>query len=722
MEIKIKGGLLNNAPLNSNFSQILCEDYEKKLDRITDEIKYGAHKNYLVTGYRGVGKTSIIHRLKEKINKSENIKEKTVFLELNLFDSHDHIYILKNMIRKLYLGLDLNFKEKDHDEYIEKIIRTSKNLYIQTFVEISKGLGKENSIQKSTEIELEVVLKNIFKIFLVLALFFLPVNISNKLGSFVSKSFLKISISLFLLRPLFKNIKIKKSKSKIESQNSNFDFKEILDEDTYDYYLKEILKDLSKNKIKIIIILDELDKIKDVKKIETIFDNLKSVMLSNLATFIIIPGQELFYHLNNLKLEDNSYLDSLFSKNIHVSTLNKNKYESIFKALLVNEKDLEKIEVKEYLNNMYINSFGIIRKFFQNLNKEIIWEKEESYINVKRKYKDTSNSKILECFDDIYEDIIAYNFPEPLEEYYKIQLYIWINKMKGKISFTAKDILSFDESNDFQLKNIILNENLNNLLEKLINFKILEKEGDSKYSWKKDIDINIKGSDFETQIYAIFIRDFINFEKMIRNFYSNLYKKENLSLKQIIMKFSEDSDFKTEVNIEKLLKLIIDRNNIVHGAEIGLSERAKFITNSNSMKEWIHIFIENYFYMLLKKDIIKNDWNVSRNEYNVDLVLEKQEKYILFEFKYISSSNANTNLNVTIKNMISKFIKRFSSQNIKKKVILIIFIEEDYNIEKFVNNLMGANTEISVKIFKVNDINEIIKIQNFIDESKNSTS
>lgn len=56
MEIKIKGGLLNNAPLNPNFSEILCENYEEKLDRITDEIRYGAHKNYLVTGYRGVGK------------------------------------------------------------------------------------------------------------------------------------------------------------------------------------------------------------------------------------------------------------------------------------------------------------------------------------------------------------------------------------------------------------------------------------------------------------------------------------------------------------------------------------------------------------------------------------------------------------------------------------------------------------------------------------------
>lgn len=95
MEIKIKGNLLNNAPLNPNFSEILCKNYEEKLDRITDEIKYGTHKNYLVKGYRGVGKTSIIQKLKEKINNYENTKEKTIFLELNLFDSHDHVYIKK---------------------------------------------------------------------------------------------------------------------------------------------------------------------------------------------------------------------------------------------------------------------------------------------------------------------------------------------------------------------------------------------------------------------------------------------------------------------------------------------------------------------------------------------------------------------------------------------------------------------------------------------------
>lgn len=625
------------------------------------------------------------------------------------------------MIRKLYLSLDLNFKNKDFNEETKKVIQRLENLYTQTFVEISKSFAKENSIQKSKEIESELNISNFFRIILFLIVFFLPLGYSNKIGDFILKNFFKIPISIILLNPIFKSIKYKGIRSKIKGEKSNVDFKEILDEDTYDYFLKEILKELSKNQIKIIVILDELDKIKKMSDIESIFDNLKSIMLSNLATFIVIPGQELFYHLNDLRLEDNSYLDSLFSKNMHISTLNKDTYENVFKKLLVNEKDLEKIEVKEYLNNMYINSFGIIRKFFQNLNKEIIWEKEQSYINIREEYKDTSHSKILECFDDMYENIIAYNFPEPLEEYYKIQLYIWINKMKEKISFTAKDILNLDESGDFQVKKIILETNLNSLLEKLVNSNVLEKKDiDIKYYWKKDVDIKIKDYDFENQIYNTFIKDFVNFEKMIRNLHINLYKKENFNLRSLIKRFYEDPDFDSPIDIQDLLILTKNRNDILHGIEIDPSERIKLVTNLNNMKVWINIFIENYFYMLLKKGIINNDWNVIRNQYNVDITLENQGKYVFFDFKYVSFSreNGNRNLNIILKNMVNKFIQNIPSQGVREKVILIIFIEGNYNIEKFEKYLSNTDLGIVTKIFKTEEINETVKFQHVIDQSK----
>lgn len=731
MEIKIKGNLLNNAPLNSNFSKILCENYEEKLDRITDEIKYGAHKNYLVTGYRGVGKTSIIQRLKQKINNSRDIEDKVIFLELNLFDSHDHIYILKNMIRKLYLALNLNFKETNHDENIKKIIQKSKNLYIQTFVEVSKGFGKENTIQKSTEIELEVFLKNLFKIILVSALFFLPVNISNKLGNLASKFFLKIPISLFLLFPLLKNIKIKKLKSKIESKNSSFDFKEILDEDTYDYYLKEILKDLSKNKIKVIIILDELDKIKNINKIETIFDNLKSVMLSNLATFIVIPGQELFYRLNELRLEDNSYLDSLFSKNIHISTLNKDTYETVFKALLVDEKNLEKIEVKEYLDNMYINSFGIIRKFFQNLNKEIIWEKKESYINVKREYRDTSNSKILECFDEIYENIISYNFPEPLEEYHKIQLYIWINKMKEKISFTSEDILTLEKLDKSRLEQTILNMNLKLLFDKLVKENVLEKKGDeAKYYWKNSIDIKDEGIDVQIQVSNNFLNGFINLEKIIRKTYSSLYpneRREEKNLRKILMSFYENPDFILSIDLKEIFDLISYRNKVVHGDEDENEDEdirnKNLLIKAKRINVLIQMFLEDYFYMLFTKNIIINDWSISKNRFHVDIVLEKQNKYILLELKYISALNENSI--PRIKTIINKFITKQLNKDIKNRdVLLIILIDRTippHILRKWEEYSISIDKRVITKFLKIDNINNIDEIKHHLDSIKNNT-
>src|SRR6266498_2567872 len=105
MKIEINHNLLSDSPLNDK-NKPLFTTINKSAGDLIEDIVNGNPTCYLVSGYRGAGKSSFIKQIETEIKKIKPLDDnEIVFVYTNFSGYSDQTFLLRKLIRGLYQAI-----------------------------------------------------------------------------------------------------------------------------------------------------------------------------------------------------------------------------------------------------------------------------------------------------------------------------------------------------------------------------------------------------------------------------------------------------------------------------------------------------------------------------------------------------------------------------------------------------------------------------------------
>lgn len=308
---------------------------QQEKEELMDEFLRKDNGSILISGARGVGKTSLIFQaLRESLKQDERIVPIVLNAsQLDLHGGHDQKnlpkIIIENLIRRLYGYFQTNdHKNKLSKELYDKLGGLYKKTIAKEYnalelVKNSDEAGEthdDTNTQESSHSLDKKYFLNVFYIVGVFLLFAPPIwryFVNQTLGiiflllpTFSFKYLKKITTSL---TKKLTSTNIAESLYKIDSSLSNLE-----------YELNDILKKFLENQIKIIFIIDELDKLESEEKPEYIFEiikTFKNLFTLSSALFIFITSDQAYKKIIEAKKSRKAYY-TLFTNRIFLNRPN----------------------------------------------------------------------------------------------------------------------------------------------------------------------------------------------------------------------------------------------------------------------------------------------------------------------------------------------------------------------------------------------------------------
>ncbi|WJW97226.1 P-loop NTPase fold protein [Priestia aryabhattai] len=765
-KIYINYEVLKESPLEEVNKDILY--FKENLDNMKQELLKGPPNCYMVSGYRGTGKTSYINIVKGLIEqevKEKKNNEKFLFVKINITSGDTKTNILRKIIRGLSNEFlrQANFNQelpkkfsffkfikkiklitKEHSNSDEKIFKKYLELlYKQTFGEltvseveskIKDSVGKLN-IDPSIIIVISLIaLLSFFYIFLDL------LNISKILKFFEFLKFNKMDkllvpfISFFLSISLLIKINVERVKQK-KSVNE-YSYKTLYDDEIAEYKLKEAIEAvINIKKYKLVFVIDELDKIDEDNELRNLLGQLKSILLESKATFILVAGQKFYYLYELEQINEDPLLLNLISKYIHISLPTTREFEDLFKKFIKNpKKSIPAYDgLDDYINSLVLNSNRSLRSFIHLLKQSIQWEigNDYPYVAIEKSRRFKIDAEILEAIDNV----IDMNFDEKgngYNDFLITQMHLAIRKMKlKKVNFKKEDLYNKDSEKYpigyWERVDILVDM----LLEEMTSYKLIEKleNTPNTYQWKKDVSVFFKPEfivateDFTTRLR--------NVKDILEGIYIGVFK----------IKLGEDIGYKireyTPVNFllqelkeagitikkeyeDKFMEVIKVENFIINGDEycdISLVRSAsRFLLDGKSA--YITAYISFIFqeilpnHRLIIENIIPKHLNLIFN-YDFIAISDDQSPNFLVKIIYMENVNASFYDNDSTFKRGLEVVKRYYEKDFKQ--ILIICVpnnEVKDSIYRALNsssfdqtNTTGINHIVVVNLYRNTDIN-----------------
>ena len=355
--------------------------HNKIIESLKSRINFSNGASFLITGLRGVGKTTLVKRAITEL-KDERIPCLPVYI--SMAQGIEYSNLLFEIIRRLYESII-------DSGLFDKIDSSIANSIVLAYSRTSMSISNQSIVNDEVEISTEgkSLLGNILT--------------KNKLThqSAEEASFLAYSVN-----------------------DVEHDLLRIID----------LLNSDKSLNIKIVIIFDELDKVtpstSGTKYFEDILNKLKSILCSINAISIFIGGLDLYQKWNNDIAKINSLYDSIFSWHQYVPCI----WESTVSILdLIAEKEyvyeklseefqficdkqytnIIKPSFKAFLTYLNFKSKGIPRKIYSEFNNFVIWIGKTPYFQITEVYAKEILSyseiwkKIAPIFEnELYETII----------------------------------------------------------------------------------------------------------------------------------------------------------------------------------------------------------------------------------------------------------------------------------------------------------------------------
>ncbi|MCQ4696790.1 hypothetical protein NE452_04580 [Paeniclostridium sordellii] len=704
----------------------LDNDIHKIKEQLKSHINSANNYCFLMSGYRGVGKTTIIEDLKNEID-----SEKNIFVNINISKYEQHHFIMRKLIRSLYEEYISKTKNSILNLFgnRKKFKRQIELLYDRTFYEVTKI----NSIKRQLNLDINIDIKSTMQtvIKLAIAIASLMITIKYDLNkNITNKNLLELLLTIWCIFETSNLlIGLKYNNHKLNEINR----KSLYDDEIAEIKLRETLDELRKLNFNVTIVLDELDKIDNEEEMNKILSELKPLFLSNLSNFIVISGQRLYYKIYNSKTIDDALISNIFTNNIHIPLSKQDSlYRLIDKCIYkddIENKEIENIKIN-YINSVILKSNTTLRGFKNIILQDIKFAGEESYIEISeyKKSKIETDSKVLKAIIKVIKKgIDNYDDDIVIKDFFTYQLYLWGKKIQlvGRYQFTKDEIFNFEEEYGkdypYNCKNK-LEELLSDLLNELASedIKLMEREYQGTkenptylYRWLDEVEISEESEmEYISNIKKNFVDDFILVERYLKGIYLSIhYKNKKIIPTYTIiddlhnLKIITESQF-NDLNIYRNL-----RNNIVHGEpiqddSIGIMKKA-----NKNIYNMIDYFLEAYLCYLCKRyfDQIKYKIIVDKIESNniFDIIVSNNDQNGQSFYFITKRIRRNTKKGYTymITELLDSIYRDRDSHEEKDTIVVLLYID------KFTDEFLEYINEY---VHQINSNNKNIKIYNIV--------
>lgn len=416
--------------------QIFSNEQNNLKNQLTEFITTSDSGSCLLSWYRWTWKTSLLKSAISEVQNDKKYDEDIVEVIINIPEqkkdekgenkSFSKNELITKIIREIYLSLKGSKKSDWSSMYWEKEIENFSEQYIRTFNNIE---NTETDIKKN-ELVLNFVTENLLlAIFSVgLILYWIPIDLAIKTPIVW---WLIIILWLFVFKINYSK-KHEKSNSKI--------IKDIYNDDIAENKLNQNIRKFTKNRNrKLVIVIDELDKLLDLDKkwwsevsMSEIFDvlwKLKTLFFDNSwAVFFVVTNKDAYnYYLENRHNEDD-LISNIFNKVLYLPMTRKENF-NLNRTFKIEWEFTPKVsdlhEKRDYLNQwLYYKSHGNWRKWNFILNQKIEWNQ------IKLSKKEIEYDKQFYDFMDILYDMFFDETKKKFLEYIKPKksFYIFVNK------------------------------------------------------------------------------------------------------------------------------------------------------------------------------------------------------------------------------------------------------------------------------------------------------
>lgn len=447
MKIYIDTDKLTDAPFDVASKYPFSFDEEAVLDIVSD-IRFGNPTCYLISGYRGAGKSSFVRKV-ESVAIADN--NSTLFVHVNFTKYKSQNYLLRKLIRAIYQSLieakykhvleNLVAKETKLAKEAQTLVLLER-LYDQTFNEVSDSqqiLGEETEERR---IEVDFWLFFSFSLISLLSL-------SNIIYTWITSDIIPTVIILIAssVAAIREAISIKSYWSKKNVFTKDFQRKSMYDDEISDFHFNTLLDKFSSNEIKLVFVLDELDKV-GADEVDPLINEMKPYLVSGKASFIVVAGQSLYYKYKSAQTEDDAVISTLFSRIVHVPLQSIEAFKNIFDGLINKGRtdNPPSPEYQTFLDYLIFQSKRVPRRFVNLIREKINWQDSKCIIVDDSSAEYRTASIIITAINNIDNEEVAVSFSEGARDYVIMQLYLKAEKILsmrlGDQVFTQYELLT----------------------------------------------------------------------------------------------------------------------------------------------------------------------------------------------------------------------------------------------------------------------------------------
>jgi Cdc6-like AAA superfamily ATPase len=674
---------LTDSPYTTDRKKSFLLEANEVIDQIGLELQYGTPSSFLISGYRGVGKTSFVNRVAEKLGND------AICVNINLAKYEGYSAIIKKLIRALYLKYDIYNADKEQTTDILKLNKEFELLYDRTFHDIVNSHIVNSKKENKTSSEIDLDLKKTIPIFLSL------ISATNLAFDFLnSKAIGYIFFIISLAWACVSSFKLNFTKTTTGSDAEELSRKSLYDDGIAEHHLLSILKNLQANNINVLISFDEIDKIQSKEEVDKLINDLKFLLLSGSANFFIIAGQTLYYEFEKSVFRDDQVISTLFSKSVHVPFL---KYATLKKYCIdLIEDDTVKSNplVSDFFDSLILTSGRIPRKLVNLIRAKLLWKNEQAFIAIDEEDGQhlKNETELLHSLTKIMDNELPGIASNAVQlDFFIAQIHLWIAKMKlyTSVNFFMSEIIDIKSYENLYPGTYVAQlDALGELLtDELTQQKILkvkhydEEQAESSYSWNYKVsalpaddgrpnnnnpDDDGPTDDTPPSVDPKFVMDFAELEAFVREIYLELTpedtKKGKYSFAELINRLIEIGVLtKSWYSSRKVQELVKTKNKVVHGEAIGPEDLNVIQSSAFTLSRLKSEVVEDFIFYITERYL--QSFNVTKGKNEFDFTAIKDNDVILFEVKSIQSGKPDPR---NIQEIFDKFNNYAigSSQNI----------------------------------------------------------
>lgn len=379
----------DNLPTGNNRPSPYFSGRSKEIEMIRNTMLYKPSGSILIGAPRGTGKTDLIYSSIQSA-KQKNSKFIPVVINASQFAENNKEDILRNLITRIYTS----FTEEDSSINRELQSKAATLYYQATSEDFQEEVRREetdsekNLVEdKSSEINLSIFSFDSKKLIDALRKGVVPafIPLAVLISSYIDSPWILILAVIFLTTiAIFLGIdfSIKTTKEKqIITKNTNEKDVLVIAKTRYlrdasignlEYELKELLEMATKDKYKIVFVIDELDKIAtDASKILDVVKVFKGLFNHADALFVFVSDSSVYKLAETARLNrDTDAASTLFTQRIYLNRPNV-------------------IDIREYLSKVIVHSKS---QSIEDLQDLIIFNSRMDYYRIQDSIRDLITS------------------------------------------------------------------------------------------------------------------------------------------------------------------------------------------------------------------------------------------------------------------------------------------------------------------------------------------